>query len=145
MADSPVDPPDDTESVGELRRQIEEKVDELDKRLAAAERRLAERDRAHDEQTLQAATESGELSNGVQQDDREDKRMMTDQASVVLPLNCPECGGPIDVACEEPAADQAQTIRFLCPYCQAPREFDAPGRVLWVAMRQHGAGPETKH
>jgi hypothetical protein len=68
---------------------------------------------------------------------------MTEQAGVILPLNCPECAGPIDVACED--GGDVQTIRFLCPYCQTPREFEAPGRVLWVAMRQHGSGPETKH
>lgn len=67
---------------------------------------------------------------------------MAEQASVVLPLNCPACAGPIDVACEE---GDPQTIRFACPYCQTPREFDAPGPVLWVAMRQHSPWPETKH
>jgi hypothetical protein len=67
---------------------------------------------------------------------------MAEQASVILPLNCPACAGPIDVACDE---GDPQTIRFACPYCQTPREFDAPGPVLWVAMRQHSPGPETKH
>ena len=67
---------------------------------------------------------------------------MVQQASVVLPLNCPTCAGPIDVACEEGAP---QTIRFACPYCQSRREFEAPGPVLWVAMRQHSTGPETRH
>ena len=67
---------------------------------------------------------------------------MAEHVAVVVPLNCPACGGPIDVACDDGAP---QTIRFTCPYCQTPREYEAPGSVLWVAMRQHGPGPETKH
>jgi hypothetical protein len=43
---------------------------------------------------------------------------MAAQASVVFPLNCPACAGPIDVACDE---GEPQTIRFACPYCQTPR------------------------
>ena len=67
---------------------------------------------------------------------------MDAQATVILPLNCLACGGPIDVGCDEGAP---QTIRFTCPYCQTPREVEAPGPVLWVAMRQHSVGPETRH
>lgn len=70
---------------------------------------------------------------------------MAEDTLVVLPLNCQACAGPIDVACEQSSGGDTQTIRFLCPYCQTPREFEAPGRVLWVAMRQHSTGPETKH
>ena len=65
--------------------------------------------------------------------------------TVIVPLNCPSCAGPIDVACEHLPDSQPQTIRFVCPYCQTPREFDAPGPVKWVAMRQHSVGPETRH
>jgi hypothetical protein len=65
-------------------------------------------------------------------------------AELAIPLNCPHCGGPIEVACEI-GDDQAQHVRFVCPYCGEPRDFEAPGRVLWVAMRQMGDGPETRH
>lgn len=64
---------------------------------------------------------------------------------VTVPLNCHSCGGPIEVACETGADILPQRARFNCPYCGVTREFDAPGRVLWVAMRQAGVGPETKH
>lgn len=70
---------------------------------------------------------------------------MSSNEPVVIPLNCPHCGGPIDVACEAGPDAEAETIRFTCPYCQTPRDFQAPGHVRWVAMRQHSAGPETKH
>lgn len=63
----------------------------------------------------------------------------------MLPLNCHQCGGAIEVACEVSTPESAQTVRFACPYCGTPREFDAPGRVVYVAMRQLGDGPETKH
>jgi hypothetical protein len=36
-------------------------------------------------------------------------------------------------------------VRFACPYCGRPRELELPGKVLWVAMRQHGTGPEIRH
>jgi hypothetical protein len=65
--------------------------------------------------------------------------------NVLLPLNCHQCGGAIEIACEIITPVDAQTVRFACPYCGTPREFEAPGRVVWVAMRQHGDGPETKH
>jgi hypothetical protein len=66
--------------------------------------------------------------------------------NVTLPLHCPHCGGPIELACEAPDDDaSAQTIRFDCPYCGTSREFEAPGRVLWVAMRLPSDGPETRH
>ena len=64
---------------------------------------------------------------------------------VALPLNCQHCGGPIEVACEVDDETGTQSVRFACPYCGTPREFEAPGRVLWVAMRQPGEGPETRH
>ncbi len=72
---------------------------------------------------------------------------MTDLPATILPLNCFECAGPIEVACEGPVEPgESQTVRFECPYCGRPRELELPGKVLWVAMRQHGAtGPETRH
>lgn len=64
---------------------------------------------------------------------------------VAIPLNCHHCGGPIEVACEMSDEASTQSVRFACPYCETPREFQAPGRVLWVAMRQPGDRPETRH
>lgn len=70
---------------------------------------------------------------------------MMNSENVIVPLNCRQCGGPVEVACEvSPTGDQ-QCVRFSCPYCSATREFDAPGQVLWIAMRQIGTGPETRH
>ncbi len=65
--------------------------------------------------------------------------------TVTLPLHCPYCGGPIELACESTETVDEQTIRFDCPYCGRVREFSAPGRVLWVAMRMPQEGPETRH
>jgi hypothetical protein len=59
-----------------------------------------------------------------------------------LPLHCPKCGGAIEVAYEP---GEVQRARFVCPYCHEPREFEAPGKIVAVAMRQTGQGPETKH
>ena len=71
---------------------------------------------------------------------------MPDSPATIVPLNCFECGGPVEVACERPAAEgESQTVRFACPYCGARRELALPGKVLWVAMRAHGTGPETRH
>jgi hypothetical protein len=72
---------------------------------------------------------------------------VTDLPATIVPLNCFECAGPIEVACEGPAEPgESQTVRFECPYCGRPRELELPGKVLWVAMRQHGGtGPETRH
>jgi hypothetical protein len=66
--------------------------------------------------------------------------------NAVMPLNCHACGGAIEVACEV-ADDPAnrQTVRFTCPYCGTPRDFQAPGRVVWVAMRQPGDGVVIRH
>ena len=64
---------------------------------------------------------------------------------VTLPLSCPSCGGPIEVACEVGEHIAPQRARFICPYCSIPREFDAPGHIVFVAMRQAGSGPETRH
>jgi hypothetical protein len=64
---------------------------------------------------------------------------------VVVPLNCPNCAGPLEVAYDAVPGGELQTIRFTCPYCQTPREFQLPGLTIWVAARQHGEGPETKH
>jgi hypothetical protein len=69
-----------------------------------------------------------------------------DQPATIVPVNCFECGGPIEVACEVPAeAAASQRVRFECPYCGTPREVAMPGKVLWVAMRPHGGGPEIRH
>jgi len=62
-----------------------------------------------------------------------------------VPLNCPTCGGPLDIGCEVGSGNEPQSVRFVCPYCGTPRQFDAPGKVLWVAMRSAGDGPETRH
>ena len=71
---------------------------------------------------------------------------MTQTDPVIVRLNCTACGGPIEVAYDATPDGGPQTIRFVCPYCQTPREVPLPGRALWVAMRQHGGeGPETKH
>lgn len=70
---------------------------------------------------------------------------MLDAASATMPLHCQHCGGPIEVGYEIVEDVESQTARFTCPYCNEPREFQAPGRVLWVGMRQPGEGPETKH
>lgn len=70
---------------------------------------------------------------------------MLGASAATVPLNCQHCGGPIEIAYEITDDVETQTARFKCPYCNEPREFQAPGRVLWVAMRQHGEGPETKH
>ena len=70
---------------------------------------------------------------------------MADTDPITVPLNCPHCGGSIEVACDVEPGAPAQTVRFRCPYCDAPRDFDAPGAVLFVAMRQPGGGPETRH
>jgi hypothetical protein len=72
-------------------------------------------------------------------------RPVADPEHIAIPLNCQNCGGPIEIACEAGPEATAQSVRFVCPYCGTPREFDAPGRVLWVAMRQPGEGPETRH
>jgi hypothetical protein len=65
--------------------------------------------------------------------------------TVVMPVHCHHCGGPIELACEPGIIAELQTVRFVCPYCDTPREVQAPGRVLWVAMRQISDGPETRH
>jgi hypothetical protein len=70
---------------------------------------------------------------------------VTHTENVVVPLNCHQCGGPIEVACEVQRDGDPQSVRFVCPYCGTPRDFEAPGRVIWVAMRQVGEGPELKH
>jgi hypothetical protein len=70
---------------------------------------------------------------------------VTGPEHVAIPLNCHHCGGPIEIACEVSDDGSTQSVRFTCPYCGTPREFQAPGRVLWVAMRQLGEGPETRH
>ena len=64
---------------------------------------------------------------------------------ILVPLNCLSCGGTIEVACEVEPGTMGETVRFECPYCSAVREFEAPGRVIHVAARQVGAGPQTKH
>ena len=64
---------------------------------------------------------------------------------LVVPLNCLSCGGAIEVACEVIAGAAVETVRFVCPYCSAPRDFEAPGRVIHVAARQVGEGPSKKH
>jgi len=69
---------------------------------------------------------------------------MSDTA-ITIPLNCLHCGGSIEVACGVDSEGGPQTVRFKCPYCGASREFVAPGVVMFVAARQPGAGPETKH
>ena len=62
--------------------------------------------------------------------------------AVVLPLNCRHCGGAIGVACEfDTDPEGQQTVRFSCPYCEQPREFSAPGRVLRVGTLRHNIGP----
>ena len=71
--------------------------------------------------------------------------MMSNAEPISVPLNCPHCGGSIEVACEVEAGTPTQRVRFQCPYCGEPREFEAPGEVLFVAMRQPGGGPETRH
>lgn len=65
--------------------------------------------------------------------------------SVTLPLHCPYCGGPIELACEAAPEAAGQTIRFDCPYCGRTRDYEAPGRVLWVAMRLPSDEPEIRH
>jgi hypothetical protein len=67
------------------------------------------------------------------------------RGNVHVPLNCPRCAGPLEVACEVQADIDAETVRFRCPYCGTLREFVAPGHVLWVAMRQFGESRETRH
>ena len=52
---------------------------------------------------------------------------------LVVPLNCLSCGGAIEVACEGVPGAAVETVRFECPYCSAPRDFEAPGRVIHVA------------
>ena len=64
---------------------------------------------------------------------------------LVVPLNCLSCGGAIEVACEVIPGAAVETVRFVCPYCSAPRDFEAPGRVIHVAARQVGEGPSKKH
>ncbi len=71
---------------------------------------------------------------------------VADPPATIVPLNCFDCAGPIEVACQGDRDPEAtQTVRFECPYCGRPRELALPGKVLWVAMRQHGTGPEPRH
>ncbi|MEO7191958.1 MAG: hypothetical protein ABI051_12960 [Vicinamibacterales bacterium] len=68
------------------------------------------------------------------------------QQPVVLPLNCHRCGGAVGVACElDEDPNGRQTVRFACPYCELPREFRAPGRVLRIATLQQNQGPAIRH
>jgi len=67
------------------------------------------------------------------------------EALIPIPLNCLHCGGAVEVACGVDPEVGPQTVRFNCPYCGASREFEAPGVVMFVAARQPGIGPETKH
>jgi len=69
----------------------------------------------------------------------------TETSQLIVPLNCHQCGGPVEVACDVRDTAPSQSVRFLCPYCETPREFEAPGQVLWVAARPPGEGPETRH
>jgi hypothetical protein len=71
--------------------------------------------------------------------------MTTTNDPTIVRLNCAACAGPIEVAYDPDADGELQTIRFVCPYCETPREIRLPGRARWVAMRQHGEGPETRH
>jgi hypothetical protein len=62
--------------------------------------------------------------------------------TIVLPLNCQRCGGAIGVACEfDDDPEGRQTVRFACPYCELPREFRAPGRVVRIATLRSNVGP----
>ena len=70
---------------------------------------------------------------------------MTVHEPVMVRLNCAACAGPIEVAYTPDGSGEMQTIRFACPYCGESRDLQVPGLVLWVAMRQHGEGPETRH
>jgi len=63
----------------------------------------------------------------------------------MIRLNCTACAGPIEAAYTPDPEGELQTIRFACPYCSEPRDLQVPGLMLWVAMRQPGEGPETKH
>ncbi len=72
-------------------------------------------------------------------------RKVTSPEPVIVRLNCAACAGPIEAAYTPDPEGELQTIRFACPYCSEPRDLQVPGRVLWVAMRQHGDGPETRH
>ena len=66
--------------------------------------------------------------------------------TIILPLNCHRCGGAIGVACEfDSDPDGRQTVRFSCPYCEQPREFKAPGRVVRIATLRHNTGPAILH
>jgi hypothetical protein len=70
----------------------------------------------------------------------------TDFELVILPLNCYRCGGAVGVECEfneDPAG--RQTVRFACPYCEQPRQFRAPGRVLRIATLPPNSGPVIRH
>ena len=64
---------------------------------------------------------------------------------LIVPLNCLSCGGAIEVACEVVPGATVETVRFVCPYCSAPRDFESPGRVIHVAARQAGEGPSIRH
>ena len=64
---------------------------------------------------------------------------------LIVPLNCLSCGGAIEVACEVIPGAALETVRFVCPYCSAPRDFEAPGRVIHIAARQVGEGPSIRH
>jgi len=40
---------------------------------------------------------------------------------------------------------ESVTLPLHCPYCGRTRDYEAPGRVLWVAMRLPSDEPETRH